>query len=367
VNFNRTAVTRQPDVADAVAELRTGLHGGAPRLVVFFASPAYPPQALAHAMERAFAPAAVIGCTTAGEIISGALLKRSIVAMALDTVGDVEVQVVQGLGAGASLEGAFRGFDQHFGRPTSELDPLRHVGLVLIDGVSGAEEELMDELATRTHLAFVGGSAGDDLAFRQTWVFAQGRAFCDAAVLALLRVDRGFAIVKTQSFEPTGRTLVATRVDAPDRTVLEFDGRPAAEAYAAALGVPQGQLAGEFTSHPLGVMVGNEPYVRSPQRVVGTAVRFYGAIHEGMELEVLRATDILDSTRRALHSQLGALGGVAGIVDFDCILRTLELEKKSEADAYGRLFSGVPTVGFSTYGEAYLAHVNQTATMLALR
>ena len=246
------------------------------------------------------------------------------------------------------------------------LDPARHVGLVLIDGLSGAEERLIDAIGTRTDLTFVGGSAGDDLAFRATHVMAGGQAHPDAALLVLLRLERPFSIIKTQSFGLEGRRLVATRVDGASRTVLEFDGRPATEAYAAALGVPEAELAGQFMTHPLGLMVDDQPFVRSPQQVVGRGVRFFCAIEEGMELEVLRSADIVAETRAALERQTASAGGLRGLINFNCILRTLELDKKDQARAYGELFAGVPTIGFSTYGEAYLGHINQTATMLAL-
>lgn len=368
MTMNRIAFSQKPAVDDAVTELKGQLGGSAPRFVIFFASPAYPPRAIAAAMQRAFAPGTVVGCTTAGEITSGAMLKGAVVAMALDTVDDAAVQILPGLRSGkVSLVPAFEGFKRHFRAAIADLDPERYVGLVLLDGMSGAEERVMDALGASTDLTFVGGSAGDDLAFRGTQVFANGEAHEDSAVLAVLRIDRGFGVLKTQSFERTGQLLVATRVRADERVVLEFDGRPAAEAYAEALGVKVEALEDKFMSRPLGLMVGDEPYVRSPQQVIGSAVKFYCAIEEGMELEVLRATNIVEATRLALKRQRESLGSLSGIVNFNCILRTLELERKAQSEAYGRLFADVPTVGFSTYGEAYLGHINQTATMLALR
>ena len=44
--------------------------------------------------------------------------------------------------------------------------------------------------------------------------------------------------------------------------------------------------------------------------------------------------------------------------------RALPVEEKQQCDAYGALFAEVPTIGFSTYGESYIGHINQTSTML---
>ena len=356
----QAAFTRGATPAAAARELQERLGAPAPRLVLYFATPAQEPAALAAAMEAAFAPAVVIGCTSAGELVSGAMLEGTVVAMALgpDVVAEVAVEVLEGLRAGADrVPAAFEGFGRRLGVPMRKLDPSRHVGLVLVDGLSGAEERVMDSIGSRTDVLFVGGAAGDGLAFRATHVFAGGRAIPDAAVLAVLRLERGFSILKTQSFATTGKRLVATEVDEASRTVHAFDGRPAAQAYAAALGVAPEALPALFARHPLGLMAGDEPFVRSPQRVVGEAVKFYCAIAEGAELE----------TRLALERKRRMLGGISGLVNFNCILRTLELQKNGQTAAYGALFADVPTVGFSTYGEEYLGHVNQTATMLVLR
>ncbi|MDD4457627.1 MAG: FIST C-terminal domain-containing protein, partial [Syntrophotalea acetylenica] len=79
---------------------------------------------------------------------------------------------------------------------------------------------------------------------------------------------------------------------------------------------------------------------------------------------LLESTDMLGDTARAIAEAREKLGRISGILDFDCILRTLDLRQQNPTDAYGKLFEGIPTAGFSTYGEQYIGHINQTATML---
>ena len=57
----------------------------------------------------------------------------------------------------------------------------------------------MDKIGNLTNILFVGGSAGDDLKFEATYVFANGTVYTDAAVLALLKPRVGFEVIKTQS------------------------------------------------------------------------------------------------------------------------------------------------------------------------
>jgi hypothetical protein len=94
---------------------------------------------------------------------------------------------------------------------------------------------------------------------------------------------------------------------------------------------------------------------------------FYCNIKEGMELSILESTDIVSETKASIEKKMKELGSVAGIINFHCILRTLELEQKKQTEAYGQLFSNVPTIGFSTYGEEYIGHINQTSTMLIFK
>jgi len=357
-----------PNGRPAISELKSKL--GDPAAVVYFASARFDPGKLAGAVAEAFPRARTFGCTTAGELVSGAMTKGSIVAMGLgpDIVSKALVTLVPGVKSSVDgIDAAFKAWEKQLGIPMLEVDPERWVGIVLADGMSGAEERIMDRIGNLTNVIFIGGSAGDDLAFARTFVAADGKAAEGAVVLALLECPRGFDIVKTQSMHASRKFLTPTKVDKAAREVVEFDGKPAAAAYAAALGVPQAKLADQFMAHPLGLMVGGEPFVRSPQQVVGESVRFYCGVDQGVKLAVLDSTNIVDETAESLKTALARNGGAAGLLNFNCILRTLELESKGQSAAYGKVFEEIPTVGFSTYGEEYIGHINQTATMLLFK
>jgi len=345
--------------------LISGLRGMIdPALVVYFASTCHSLAALSASMKAAFPRAASIGCTTAGEISSGKMTTCSMVAMTLppDIVGATATAVVEDLKSPLAVAEALQSLSAQMGGPLSHLDLDTHVGLILADGLSGAEDVVMERIRDLTEIPFVGGSAGDDLAFRATLVAANGRTFEHAAVLALLRVPAGYRIIKTQSFRLLGKALTATDVDEAGRTVRRFNGMPAVEAYAHALGIDTASAAACFMNNPVGLTVGGELFVRSPQRVLDDgSIVFYSRVREGAELELLESTDIVADTSKALEVPHRAL------IVFNCIWRTLQLQEEGQCEAYGALFANTPSVGFSTYGEAYMGHVNQTATMLALR
>jgi len=315
-------------------------------------------------MRAAYPRATSIGCTTAGEISSGKMATCSMVAMALppDVVSAAAIAVVEDLKSPLAVSAALESLSAQMGDPLSELDLDTHVGLILADGLSGAEEEVMERIRDLTDIPFVGGSAGDDLAFHATLVAANGCMFEHAAVLALLRVPAGYRIIKTQSFRLLGKVLTATEVDEAARTVRRFNGVPAVEAYAQALGIDSAGVAVRFMSNPVGLMVGDELFVRSPQRVLEDgSIVFYSRIREGSKLELLESTDIIADTGKALK------GSHRALIVFNCIWRTLQLQEQGQCEAFGALFADTPSVGFSTYGEAYMRHINQTATMLAFR
>ncbi len=361
--------TANQNIIEAVSQIRFSLMPINPKLVIYFASPEYDQRWLAAEMRYAFQDADVIGCSTAGEIISGKMLEGNIVAMGIGSqiAEKISVQVVENLSEGINLKSAMHGFEQDLGKSISALDIETYAGLVLIDGVTGHEEELMEKLGAASDLIFVGASAGDGLKFKETYVHANGYAYKDAAVLCVLKPESEFQYIKTQSFTNLDKVLVATKVNEKDREILEFNGKPAAEEYARALGISIEDAPSSFITHPLGLMIDSEPFVRSPQRIIGSKMKFYCAVKEGMNLNILESDNLIGDTKTAIARAASNLGSISGIINFNCILRTLELRAKGLETEYAELFSEYPTIGFSTYGEEFLGHVNQTATMLVFK
>jgi hypothetical protein len=360
-----TAYSTEPSPEKAAIELQSQMAGCDPKAVLFFASSQYDPQAISENMQKAFTQAKTFGCSTSGEIISGKMLKNAIVAMGFsaDAIGDMDIQIVENIEKNGDVAKAFKQFEYHFREEPFTMGVDEYVGMILVDGLRMAEERLMDQIGELSNLFFIGGSAGDDLKFAQTWVYADGKAYTDAALLALMKPKVKFSFIKTQSFKPCASKLMATKVQTAERKVIEFNNKPAAVAYAEAVGGTVDNADQFFMSNPVGLVIDNEPYVRSPQRLNEDAMHFYCNVMEGMEMTLLESSDIVEDTRKAV-SEKAAGSKISGIINFHCILRTLELEKNGTTQAYGEIFKDIPTVGFSTYGEEFIGHINQTSTML---
>ncbi len=356
-------------VASLVTDLFSGLAGRNAGAVLYFASSAYDPMELAGPITASFPGAAVIGCSTAGEFtdavtgtggISAMALPREMIRWAVAAVGDLRADVA----AGTQI--AVQRLESSLGVPLRALDGERHIGFILIDGMHAAEEQVNETLGYAAPLLeFVGGSAGDDLAFEHTWVAAGEEISYQGVALMVCEAAVPFHVVKTCSFVSTGTLLQITEADEDNRDVRRINGRPAAEVYAEAVGVPLSGLdSSVWMRHPLGLMIHGEPWIRSPQAVTpGGGVKFYAQLRTGAYVEVMAASDLIADTRQTLaQARAGLSGRISGALLFNCILRRLEMDADGSAAEFLAALQGIPTAGFHTYGESWLGHINQTLT-----
>lgn len=298
--------------ADIVAQLEAQLLGAAPTAVLLFASPVHDDALLAGTIAERYPSAQVIGCTTAGEFAEreGSVGGVAAIALPATTARAAYATLARfDRGTDAGIREAMARLGNTIGEEPSMLDPKRWVGVVLLGGLHGREQAANDALALAApQLAFVGGSAGDDLQFRETRVFHDGTHAADGAVLMLLDMVVPFTIVTTSSIALAG-------------------GRP-----------PQALPAG------------------------GLQLRCRAA---GGESAQMHGAALVDHTRAAIARAAHEVGGRAGgIIAFNCILRRLAIDGAGAHAGFRDAFGGVPTAGFHGYGESWRGHMNQTCTAL---
>jgi len=356
-------------VETLATSLLAGLGGRGASAVLYFASSGYDPADLAGPLTARFPGAAVIGCSTAGEFtdghtgvggVSAVALPEGLLVRSVAALGDLSDDVAGGTDA------AIAAVEAGLGTSLRGLDPARHLGFVLIDGMHAVEELVNERIGNAAPiLDVVGGSAGDDLAFASTWVAVGDQVSHRGLALLVAEAGVPFRVVKTCSFTPAGTVLRITKADVPNRTVLEFDGKPAVQAYAEALGLPPEQVDAEvLMAHPVGLMIDGQPWIRSPQALTPEGgIRFYAQILDGMEVELMTSGDLVAQTATAIAGARAELGGrTGGAVMFNCILRRLEMDAQQTSQPFLEAFAGIPLAGFHTYGETWLGHVNQTLT-----
>jgi hypothetical protein len=371
-------MARSPAVA--ADELCTQLGSATPKLVAMFASRDRDHMALNRAMrERLPRGTRLIGATTGGEIDREGLHASSVVVGAL--TGDLEV----GLGLGRDLtrnaaaagEHAIREAAQQLGARASDLGSRKFVALVIDDGFRFCKEEmLLGAMAMNQALVAVGGGAYDtelDYSKASALVHVDGQVVTDAVAIALFRTDAPWAALRSHWYVPTGQTLRITKIDETAKRAIEIDGKPAARRYAELLDVSVDDLEfGKprgFAMRPAALRVGREYFIRSPWKPLPDgSILFANMLEEGSELELVQATDIVESTRRFFQSELPArVASPRAALLFQCGGRKLYAENTGRIDGLSSAFgTAPPCAGMTVLFEIYCGfHINTTLTTLA--
>nr|WP_152544589.1 FIST N-terminal domain-containing protein [Actibacterium mucosum] len=376
-----TTITQQPLVRsafadacapDPVGDLARGLSGApAAELVVLFVSPRANAAAVIARAAQVFAPASVIGCTTAGEIGPQGYAEGQIVALMLPKAHFrariTRIDALETVGTGTGL------IDRVLRTRTALLRDHPHwpheFAFLMVDGMSTQEDRLAAHLSAGIGtVPLFGGSAGDGDDFGRTFVLHDGQTHTNAAVLVQLRTDCPVHVFCSDHMIPTAQRMVVTRADPARRIVHEINGAPAAPEYARILGKDPTQLTTfTFAAHPVVVRIGDHHHVRSIRQVLENGdLAFFSAVDEGVVLSLAEAKDMvshLQEEMAALHDN----NAPDAILACDCVLRRKEAEQRQVVGQLSDVLADNNVVGFSTYGEQVGGmHVNQTLTGVAI-
>lgn len=332
---------------------------------MFFCSSLYDLGELEAEIGRLFS-CKVVGCTTAGELGPKGCTEFSITGMSFagDVKADTYVIDLNTCAADAERIG------QEISQKPKYDDQQRTFGILLIDGLSLTEEYLAAALYHQLgELPIIGGSAGDDLKFEKTYVFADGKFETAKAVFTTVTTHTEFATIKFQHFMPSDSTLIVTDSDPAVRVVKEINGAPAADVYAEELGVSKDEFGPTlFANHPLLLELGGEIYVRSIQSAnPDGSLTLFCAIENGVVLSIGKALDPIETARKAFQKVTEQVGEPQLTIASSCILRSLEFKEKNLTESMSEIYLMNNVVGFSTYGEQWDAlHVNQTFAGIAI-
>jgi methyl-accepting chemotaxis protein len=353
-------------VAEAVRAARAGLNGAKASYGFLFAGPHHSLRAALAEARAATGDAHLVGCSTAGEFDHKGLMHGGLVVMLVAADG------------GASAASFASGLKTNVGRVAEELarsdrqlrdrpdtrDKRHSTTILLTDGLSGTAEKLVVDLRDKlgSGSQIVGGAAGDEGAFKATYVGAGANAETDAAAALHVVTATPWGIGVGHGLRPTTKPMRVTRANA--NVVYELDGEPAFEAYKRHASDRGVNLTRENAAPYL---IGNELGIHFFERIVRAraplsagvdgSLSCAAEIPKGAMVSILdgEPASMVDAAKSAAEEARARLGGVqaAGVLLFDCVCRGMILKDafQREIDAVRSVFGGVPVAGFLTYGE----------------
>jgi hypothetical protein len=348
-----------PDPARAGREaVASALAGADPQLVIVFASPSYDLNALAAAARAAAAPAALIGCSSSGEIGPRGSLESSAVAFALGGPGFSA--------ATAAAEGHPRAAGEQVAGCLAEVDRRAHRVLILLaDGLAGDPQDVVRGAysAAGATVPLVGGCAGDELRMAEISQFHGDRVLRGGVVAAALASDGPLGIGFRHGCQSAGEPLLVTHSEGT--IVHTLNDAPALDVYLDLLGAPAAVRAdgAAFTPfamlHPFGVASarGRETQIRG----VACADFELRTLHCVAEVPQGTLVWLMEGEPKALRQAASAaceealaeLGGrePLGLLLFDCVARRELVGAEGDVAQARRIAPGVPVAGLFTYGE----------------
>ncbi|MBI3323202.1 MAG: FIST C-terminal domain-containing protein [Candidatus Omnitrophica bacterium] len=333
-----------------------------PDLVLVFGSARFEQDLLLKGVQSVTASAPLVGCSTAGEILSEGPMRRSAAVM---TIASDTLCAAVGLGTKVSENPRQAGREVASQAIQAKL-ASPHAFLMFPDGLGGNVAEVIRGIQDVLGLSFpiAGGSAADDFGFTRTTQYFRGRAHHNAVAGVLLAGRIGVGVGARHGWQPLGKPRRVTRATA--NVVQELDGHSAVNLYEtyfgrAAESLKSGSLVEMSIVYPLGMPVpGEEEYMlRNVLRVdPGGAIVYAGEISEGSEVRLMMGSKekALQAARRAAEQALLAVAPQPvhfALVFSSCSRARLFGHRAQEEIAAIRAVLGpnVPLIGFYDYGE----------------
>lgn len=331
-----------------------------PNLVLVFGAPAFfeATDGAARNLAALFPGAVIAGCSTAGEISAHGVEENSCVVTAARFAATALHAASCKLSGMDDSRAAGRRLAERLApqRPTAVLVLGQGVdinGSALIEGMA----EVLGE-----DVAITGGLAGDNAAFKRTWVVGPDGVASDTVVAVGFAGEKlNFAHGSFGGWEPFGPARKVTRC--AGNVLFELDGEPALAVYKRYLGDHADGLPASGLLFPFSILGEDERAIGLIRTILAVneadgSLVLAGEIQSGGYLKLMHAsTDGLvngaEAAAKAAHSMRAASGDSLAIL-VSCVGRKLVMGDRvdEEVEAVGDVFGAQATLtGFYSYGE----------------
>ncbi|MBO4533349.1 MAG: hypothetical protein J5726_06585 [Treponema sp.] len=368
--------TQQTEVEKAVADLcaRLKKDPASYNCIIFFATSSINFQELQTALHQRFPAAQIIGTTTSGEITAQGFTTNTIVlnaisdsqtsysAVLIDDANKFPIIAKDKVLSAASKIGI------NLASPDIHKNSF---AVSLICGLKNIEEGFLSmfySLVADKDFIVCGGTAGDDLKFKATYVCANGECSDSGAVLLFVKTTRQFEIYKENIFQKSGKSVRLTDVVHETHVVRTIDGVNPRKRYAEIIGIPESSANDAILDHPFGRTFGDNVFIASLVSFDSNGIlSTYARVIQDSVQEILDPMDPIKITEESCKNIIKKIPNPSCVILFNCILRTIGFSNKKQQtpvnDIWKQYFPAYS--GFSTYGEQY-GHVNSNQTLVAL-
>ena len=234
-----------------------------------------------------------------------------------------------------------------------------------------AEELVLDTFEDSlegTGIVVAGGSAGAAPERKETFVALNGDIYNQTCVFVFIHNLNGrIGFYRENIFKPTSSRFTATYADCEERTVVEYDGEPAAEILSRALNVPVNKLKAELSMHPMGRITDGEIFITEADEIFEDgSISYFATIYNHTKMLLLETDNIKRVWNETVQRVKNEISNPSFTISINCLSRSRMFENQS---CFGEFVNNLRNfgkfAGLSGYGEQLnFIHLNQTMVLL---
>lgn len=213
----------------------------------------------------------------------------------------------------------------------------------------------------KRQISLVGGTAWG------TEVSVNGKVYENACVYALVKNEGGkIKTYKENIYRPMEFRYVATRTEPEQHKIVMLDGRPAADVYCEALGIPASKIETQTYENPFGRYIGSNVYIISIKEKQDNGIVCFKQVNEMDIITILQLDDVDKVVQNTMTQIQQDFKNISGILSVNCLFRYNLFKERGFFNTYlDRMGSLAEHAGFIGMGEHYnTQHVNQSMSCM---